>query len=87
MEPVTDPALWGVVSIAMSVVVLGVWLLCAVVPSVDSAAVPSVPLGAEEGYTYTCYCCPDPVRVTIRAPQAHLVGRAAGGRLRVSAEG
>ncbi|MFJ1581374.1 hypothetical protein [Streptomyces sp. NPDC088182] len=87
MEPVTDPALWGVVSIAMSAVVLGVWVLCAVMPAVDSAAVPLVPVDAEEGYTYTCYCCPDPVRVTVRAPQAHLVGRVPGGRRPVRTEG
>ncbi|MEV4973625.1 hypothetical protein [Streptomyces scopuliridis] len=78
MEPVTDPALWGVVSIAMSAIVLAVGVLYAVMPPADSA-LPPVPLDAEEGYTYTCYCCPDPVRVTIRAPQAHLVGRAPGG--------
>ncbi|PVE10003.1 hypothetical protein Y717_19480 [Streptomyces scopuliridis RB72] len=73
-------------SIAMSAIVLAVGVLYAVMPTADSA-VPPVPLDAEEGYTYTCYCCPDPVRVTIRAPQAHLVGRAPGGRREVRAEG
>ncbi|MFE7569708.1 hypothetical protein ACFU76_22525 [Streptomyces sp. NPDC057539] len=86
MEPVTDPALWGVVSIAMSAIVLAVGVLYAVMPSAESA-LPPVPLDAEEGFTYTCYCCPDPVRVTVRAPQAHLVGRVAGDRRQVSAEG
>ncbi|MFE2496866.1 hypothetical protein [Streptomyces scopuliridis] len=86
MEPVTDPALWGVVSIAMSAIVLAVGVLYAVMPTADGA-VPPVPLDAEEGYTYTCYCCPDPVRVTIRAPQAHLVGRAPGVRCEVRTEG
>ncbi|MFE4534879.1 hypothetical protein ACFRKB_07320 [Streptomyces scopuliridis] len=86
MEPVTDPALWGVVSIAMSAIVLAVGVLYAVMPTADSAVSP-VPLDAEEGYTYTCYCCPDPVRVTIRVPQAHLVGRAPGGRREVRTEG
>ncbi|MGW2514383.1 hypothetical protein ACWC0A_34405 [Streptomyces scopuliridis] len=62
----------------MSAIVLAVGVLYAVMPTVDGV-VPPVPLDAEEGYTYTCYCCPDPVRVTIRAPQAHLVGRAPGG--------
>ncbi|MFE3139174.1 hypothetical protein [Streptomyces scopuliridis] len=62
----------------MSAIVLAVGVLYAVMPTADGV-VPPVPLDAEEGYTYTCYCCPDPVRVTIRAPQAHLVGRAPGG--------
>ncbi|PVE06067.1 hypothetical protein [Streptomyces scopuliridis] len=65
-------------SIALSAIVLAVGVLYAVMPTADGA-VPPVPLDAEEGYTYTCYCCPDPVRVTIRAPQAHLVGRAPAG--------
>ncbi|MFE9885350.1 hypothetical protein [Streptomyces scopuliridis] len=70
----------------MSAIVLAVGVLYAVMPTVDGA-VPPVPLDAEEGYTYTCYCCPDPVRVTIRAPRRTWWGVLLVGRREVKAEG
>ncbi|MYZ37778.1 MULTISPECIES: hypothetical protein [unclassified Streptomyces] len=78
MEPTTDRALWGAVSIAVSMVVLAVGVLYAwMSPSDEPEGLVTVAdANAEEGhsYTYTCHCHRDPVRVTIRAweiPRGH----------------
>ncbi|MYZ35948.1 hypothetical protein [Streptomyces sp. SID4917] len=64
----TDPVLWGVVSIVVSVTVIAVGVLYASMATADplDPLEPPVPVDAEEGFTYTCHCYRDPVRVTIR---------------------
>lgn len=78
-DPANDQALWGVVVLAVSFVVLVLGVLYAVTwrPEVD---VPLVPFDAEEVYTYTCYCYREPIHIRIRAselPRRHAYGRLA----------
>ncbi|MFC9652878.1 hypothetical protein [Streptomyces sp. NPDC056937] len=98
MEPVTDRTLWGVVVIALALIILAWGVMYASTPSSNRHTNPDlselrVPVDAEKGYTYTCHCYRDPVRVTIRTPRPHQVGhaegqaRAGGWRVRVRTEG
>ncbi|MFI5754413.1 hypothetical protein [Streptomyces sp. NPDC051569] len=73
MDPVTDRGLWGFVVIALTLIVLAVGLLYAHMTATEAAAEgsddePRIPPDAEAGYSYTCYCYRDPIRVTIAAP-------------------
>ncbi|MFE2843872.1 hypothetical protein ACFXKS_10015 [Streptomyces scopuliridis] len=83
MEPVTDRALWGVVVIALTLIALAWGVMYASAPSDDrhtdrDLSELRVPVDTEKGYTYTCHCYRDPVRVTIRTTRAHRVGHADG---------
>lgn len=65
MAPLADPALWGVLSIGISVAVLALGVVCAWTATPDETDLP-VPLDTEQDFTYTCHCYRDPIRVTVR---------------------
>ncbi|MEE1797448.1 hypothetical protein ACIQVO_28520 [Streptomyces sp. NPDC101062] len=60
-----DRVLWGVVALTGSLVVLVLGILYAWAGRPEAP----VPVDAEEGHTYTCYCYRDPVLVTVRHPR------------------
>ncbi|MGS2589335.1 hypothetical protein [Streptomyces hebeiensis] len=76
-DSAADPSLWGAVSITVSLIALALALLHASVPR-SRAEEAWVPIDAEEGYTYTCYCTKDPVHITVPTSRAHRLGRTLG---------
>ncbi|MFE1962429.1 hypothetical protein [Streptomyces sp. NPDC059479] len=63
----TDPVLWGVVSIVVSATIMAVGVLYASMAASNEAD-PPVPADGEKDFTYTCHCYRDPIRVTVRPP-------------------
>ena len=61
-----DRVLWGTVALSASVALLALFAIYSSMPSPHRAVTP--PPIDKDGYTYTCYCFSDPVRVKILAP-------------------
>ncbi|MFJ9030864.1 hypothetical protein ACIRQP_20505 [Streptomyces sp. NPDC102274] len=78
IDPVTDRALWGVVALAISFIVLVIGILYAATWRPEHEPPQALaPATAEEMYTYTCYCHREPVHVNLRAcelPRRHARG-------------
>ncbi|WP_326611347.1 hypothetical protein OIE62_21635 [Streptomyces scopuliridis] len=68
IDPVTDRALWGVVALAISLIVLVIGILYAATWRPEHEP-PRAPATAEEAYMYTCYCHREPVHITLRASE------------------
>ncbi|MFJ9212555.1 hypothetical protein [Streptomyces sp. NPDC102264] len=76
IAPVTDRALWGVVALALSFIVLVIRILYTTAWRPEHEP-HQVLTAAEAAYTYTCHCHREPVHITLRAselPRKHARG-------------
>lgn len=63
---VLDRTLWGAIILSVGLALLALVAIYSSMPSPHRAQTP--PPIDRDGYTYTCYCYSDPVRVKILAP-------------------